>query len=165
MVRYETVEVALEQEARQGQALETEGLDRLLSTTDDTFPVVISKRGLVDRVMARSMSLLRRAPDTLTSTKAAQTQAWKTQNHKVDARKKPATDERTERTFTSDFGFLINDKEELHQYRMAVVKLLMSDWLAVGNMDLLALERLVVRVGLIYMAGNGVQNVLHTLLS
>lgn len=163
MVRYETVEVALEEEARQAQTLEIEGLGHLLTPTDDVFPVVSPKRGLVDTVTARSMSLLRRIPNTLTATKAARIDVLK--DRYVDAHKKPATDARTKGSFMTDLDFLINDKEELHLYRTAVLKVLLSDWLAVGNADLLALERLVFRIGLIYMAGNGLQNLLHNILS
>lgn len=164
MVRYETVARAMKQEARQGQTLEVEGLDELLKAATEEYQVVESKCGLVDRVIKFFISLLRRGAKSLGNTKAEKSEALKAAHQEAAMGQEVKTAEATKVNSVDDMGSDLNEGE-IYLYRMAVLKLLLSDWVALGNMDLLALERFIVRVGLMWMVGNGLQNVLHRLLS
>ena len=157
MVRYGSVIEALLEEAKQGQTLEVERLDEfvLRFRRDDGCAVRATKYGLMDRLTMRSISMLRRPPKPLINPTSIHVGSHERFS------KQEVLDERED---GNDLVSLCTDPEEARAYRLAVLKLLLSDWLAAGNLDLLVVERFIVRVGLIWVVGNGLRDILHRVL-
>lgn len=157
MVRYGSVIEALLEEAKQGQTLEVKRLDEfvLRLRRDDGCAARTRKYGLMDKPTMRSISLLRRPPKPLLNP---------TPLHLDSQEKSSKNTGLDEGEDGNDLVSHCSDSEEAQAYRLAVLKLLLSDWLAAGNLDLLAMERFIVRVGLIWVAVNGLRAFLHRVL-
>lgn len=157
MVRYGSVIEALLGEAKQGQTLEVERLDEfvLRLRRDGGCAARATKYGLMVRLTMRSISLLRYPPKPLINP---------TSLYLASEEKSSKQEGLTEGEDGKDLVSLCTDPKEARAYRLAVLKLLLSDWLAAGNLDLLAMERFIVRVGLIWVVGNGLRDILHRIL-
>lgn len=156
MVRYGSVLEALLEETKQGQTLEVERLEEfvLRLRRDNGCAVRARTYGLMDRLTMRSISLLRRPPKPLINPTSLDPK-----NQEKSSKK--GLDERGD---VNDLMSLCADPEEARAYRLALLKLLLSDWLAAGNLDLLAMERFIGRIGLIWVVGNGLRAFLHRVL-
>lgn len=156
IVRYGSIIEALSEEAKQGQTVEVERSDEfaLRLRRDDGCSVRARNYGLMDRLTVRSISLLRRPPKSLTSPASPH----------LNSQENSAKKRLDEREDGNDLASYCRSSKERRAYRLAVLKLLLSDWLAAGNLDLLALERLVVRVGLVWVVANGLRDFLHRVL-
>ena len=154
MVRYRSVIEALREEAKQGQTLEVERFDEFVLRLRryDRCSVRVRKYGLVDRLTMRTISLLRRPlkPPLNPTPPHLDNQKNSSKNTGLD-----------ERENGDNLVSRYTDPEEARAYRLAVLKLLLSDWLAVGNLDLLSMERFIVRIGIIWVVGNGLRDILR----
>lgn len=157
MVRYGSAIETLLEEAKQGQTLEVKRLDEfvLRLRREDGCASRTRKYGLMDRLTMRSISLLRRPPKPLLNPTPLHLDSQE------NSSKNTGLDERED---GNDLVSHCSDLEEAQAYRLAVLKLLLSDWLAAGNLDLLAMERFIVRVGLIWVVVNGLRAFLHRVL-
>ncbi len=155
LVRYYTPLSAFEQEAAQGQTIKVSDIASLRSILQKSDGNEIVGNEWAWPLLAARM---RRQPKSLVVAKegrgyaeaampAPRMEDLETCDNALDAFVKP------------HFGDVGQRK-----YRRAVLKLLVSDHVALSNMDLLALECFLVRAGLVWMAGNAVRMLLHSLV-